>query len=45
MVLTILTMMLIFIIITLDTNVVNLFDAVLKLAQRRDSDNTTPDRA
>ena len=30
---------------TLNTKIVLLFDAVLKLAQRRDSDNTTPDRA
>ena len=33
------------IIITLNTNIVNLFDAVPKLVQRRDSDKTTPDRA
>ena len=37
--------MILTIIITLNTNIVDLFDAVPKLAQRRDSDKTTPDRA
>ena len=43
--LTMLMMMMIIIIIIMITNIVPLFDAVPKLAQRRDSNKTTPDRA
>ena len=40
-----LTMLMMMIIIIMITNIVPLFDAVPKLAQRRDSNKTTPDRA